>query len=115
MQLFFDLFNKLGYGIDTVWKINRGFVGSNNTWFDLISENFYDFVEVCVDKKDSDSNYVFYSESNSYDLTTKNYEIYLANECKKIVEDIKNTENEIEKIKNYLNIISTRPEDYYML
>lgn len=110
---FFDPFNKLGYGIDTVWKINRGFVGSNNTWFDLISENFYDFVEACVEKKDSDSNYVFYTELDSCDFTTNDYVTYLANECKKIVEDTKNTEREIEKIKDYLNIISTRMGDYY--
>ncbi len=110
---FFDPFNKLGYGIDAVWKINRGFVGNKNIWFDLISENFYDFIESCVNKKDSDSNYVFYSESDSCDFTTNDYVTYLANECKKNIGNAKNTKIELEKIKNFLPIINTKMEDSY--
>ena len=110
---FFDPFNKLGYGIDVVWKINRGFVGNNNTWFDLISENFYSFIEACVNKKDTDSNYVFYTESNSWGFTTNDYVTYLANECKKNIENTTNTKIELEKIKKYLAIINTKMKDSY--
>lgn len=109
---FFDPLNKLGYGTDAVWKINRGFLDDNNTWFDLIAENFYDFIEACVEENDADSNYVFYTESDSFDFTTKDYVNYLANECKKIVQDNINTQDEIENIKNYLNVIKKKMEFY---
>lgn len=109
---FFDPLNKLGYGVNVVWKINRGFLDGNNTWFDLVSENFYTFIKDCIEKKDTDSNYVFYTESNSCDLTAKDYVIYLENECKKILERKKNTQDEIEGIKNYLNVIKTKMEYY---
>ncbi|MDD5929644.1 MAG: SMI1/KNR4 family protein [Spirochaetales bacterium] len=110
---FFDLFNKLGYGPDTVWKINRGFVDNKNTWFDLISENFFDFIQACIEKKDIDSNYVFYSESNEYDFTSKNYVTYLAKECETIFEHSGNKQNDFNQIKNYLNIITAKFNDCY--
>lgn len=109
---FFDSFNKLGYGSDAVWKINRGFIDNGNTWFDLISGNFYDFIESCVNKNDSDSNYVFNSESKFYEIANKDYITYLINECKNHIDNSKNIQNEIEKVKKYLSIINTRMEYY---
>lgn len=110
---FFDPLNKLGYGTDIVWKINRGFVDTDNTWFDLISKNFYDFIKSCIEENDSDSNYVFYSESNEYDFTSKDYVSYLSKKCDKIAENNKNIRNEFSEIKKYLKTIRLKFNDCY--
>ncbi|MDE5579990.1 MAG: SMI1/KNR4 family protein [Treponemataceae bacterium] len=61
---FFDPFNRLGYGIDAVWRINR--CSCDKRDFELVAKDFYELVEKFCDKKDEDFERPFENEPEKY-------------------------------------------------
>ena len=107
---FFDSFNKLGYGTETVWKINRSAVNDGIKWFDLIAENFYSFVEDYVNKKEQDQNYVFNPEWKKLSASTDNYIQYLENRCEELIGDKAGLKELLVLIKEYNEKMNKRYE-----
>lgn len=64
---FFDPFNKLGYGIDAVWRVNR--CSCEKQDFELVAKDFYELAEKFCDKRDDDFERPFENEKPVYEGT----------------------------------------------
>ncbi len=61
---FFDPFDRLGYGIDAVWRVDR--CSCDKRGFELVAKDFYELVEKFCDKKDEDFVRPFENEPEKY-------------------------------------------------
>ncbi len=61
---FFDPFDRLGYGIDAVWRVDR--CSCDKRGFELVAKGFYELVEKFCDKKDEDFVRPFENEPEKY-------------------------------------------------
>ena len=61
---FFDPFDRLGYGIEAVWRVNR--CSCEKQDFELVAKDFYELVEKFCDKKDEDFERPFENEPEKY-------------------------------------------------
>lgn len=107
---FFDPYNKLGYGTESVWKIDRTALRDGTKWFDLISENFYTFTEDYVNKKEQDQNYVFNLKWKSSNALTDDYVHYLENRCEQLLEDKKRLQETLGHLKEFTERMKERYE-----
>ena len=64
---FFDPFDRLGYGTDAVWRIDR--CSCDKRDFELVAKDFYELVEKFCDKEDGDFARPFENERPVYDGT----------------------------------------------
>lgn len=110
---FFDPFDRLGYGIDAVWKINRGSVGEGNKWFDLVADNFYNFVESYALKNEKDGNYVFYPDWKEFKPYTNDYISHLEKKCKELLKTDLKLPDELAQLEKYLGIMKDKCETFY--
>lgn len=98
---FFDPFNKLGYGIDAVWRVNR--CSCEKQDFELVAKDFYELAEKFCDKRDDDFERPFENERPVYEGTP------IKDILKKRVENnsdlMKRISDMQEKIKDYYDIM----------
>ena len=98
---FFDPFNKLGYGIEAIWRTNRG--SCEKKFFELVAKDFYELVEIFTNKDDDNYERPFENEKSL------NEGISISSILEKQVEcntDLLKKVNEMhEKIKEYFTIM----------
>lgn len=101
ISYFFDPFNKLGYGIDAVWRVNR--CSCNKRDFELVAKDFYELAEKFCNKEDDKYERPFENEKTVCEGTA------IKDILEKQVEtnpDLLNKVNEMhEKIKEYFTIM----------
>lgn len=88
LSYFFDPFNKLGYGIDAVWRVNR--CSCDKRSFEFVAKNFYELAEKFTNKEDDTYERPFENEK----LIADGF----------VIEDI--LKNNVENNSDYLRIIS---------
>ena len=101
ISYFFDPFNKLGYGIDAVWRVNR--CSCDKRDFELVAKDFYELAEKFCNKEDDKYERPFENEKTVCEGTA------IKDILEKQVEtnpDLLNKVNEMhEKIKEYFTIM----------
>ena len=101
ISYFFDPFNKLGYGIDAVWRVNR--CSCDKRYFELVAKNFYELAEKFCNKEDDKYERPFENEKTVCEGTA------IKDILEKQVEtntDLLNKVNEMhEQIKEYFTIM----------
>ena len=101
LSYFFDPFNKLGYGIDAVWRVNR--CSCDKRYFELVAKDFYELAEKFCNKEDDKYERPFENEKTVCEGTA------IKDILEKQVEtnpDLLNKVNEMhEKIKEYFTIM----------
>ena len=110
---FFDPFDRLGYGIDAVWKVNRGAVGDGNKWFDLVANNFYDFVESYALKNEKDGNYVFNPGWKEIKPWTDDYVSFLEKKCNEVLGLDPKLSDDLTRLERYLEIMRKNRETFH--
>ena len=104
LSYFFDPFNKLGYGIDAVWRVNR--CSCDKRYFELVAKDFYELAEKFCNKEDDKYERPFENEKTVCEG------IAIKDILEKQVEtnpDLLNKVNEMhEKIKDFFSIILTK-------
>ena len=99
---FFDPFDRLGYGIDAVWKVNRGSVGEGNKWFESYAL-----------KNEKDGNYVFYPDWKEFKPYTNDYISHLEKKCKELLKTDLKLPDELAQLEKYLGIMKDKCETFY--
>lgn len=101
ISYFFDPFNKLGYGIDAVWRVNR--CSCDKRDFELVAKDFYELAEKFCNKEDDKYERPFENEKTVCEGTA------IKDILEKQVEtntDLLNKVNEMhEQIKEYFTIM----------
>lgn len=104
ISYFFDPFNKLGYGIDAVWRVNR--CSCDKRYFELVAKDFYELAEKFCNKEDDKYERPFENEKTVCEG------IAIKDILEKQVEtnpDLLNKVNEMhEKIKDFFSIMLTK-------
>lgn len=98
---FFDPFNRLGYGIDAVWRVNR--CSCDKQDFELVAKDFYELVEKFCDKKDEDFERPFENERPVYEGTP--IKDILEKQVENNSDLMKKISDMQEKIKDYYDIM----------
>lgn len=101
---FFDPFNKLGYGIDAVWRIDR--CTCNKRDFELVAKDFYELAEKFCNEEDEHYEQPFENERGVQDGISINQ--FLADNVESnpaLMEKINMTQ---EKIAEYFKILKSK-------
>lgn len=98
---FFDPFNRLGYGIDAVWRIDR--CSCDKRDFELVAKDFYELTEKFCDKKDEDFERPFENEKPVYEGTP--IKDILEKQVENNSDLMKKISDMQEKIKDYYDIM----------
>lgn len=101
---FFDPFNKLGYGIDAVWRTNRG--SCEKKFFELVAKDFYELVEKFINKDDDNYESPFINEKTIYDGTL--IKDILKNQVENNLDLMKKISDMQQKIKEYFGIMESK-------
>ena len=98
---FFDPFNKLGYGIDAVWRVNRCSLDKRD--FELVAKDFYELVDKFCKKEDDNYITPFKNEKSIYDGSViSDFLIQKVETNPVLVEKIKKMQ---EKIEDYFSLM----------
>ena len=98
---FCDPKNLLGFGVETIWKVNRSSLGSGKEFFEIVGKDFSEFYINCVEKKDGYGNFPFRKKEIQITTPSDKYIAHLNEEiCNK--GDLEDTDSAIEKINTYL-------------
>lgn len=98
---FFDPFNKLGYGTDAVWRVNRGSLDKRD--FELVANDFYELVEKFCKKEDGNCITPFKNENYISDgFVIRDFLIQKVEANPILMKKIKEMQ---EKIEGYFSLI----------
>lgn len=103
---FFDPFNRLGYGIDAVWRINR--CSCEKQDFELVAKDFYELVEKFCDKKDEDFERPFENEPVKYPYKGHVIEDVLKNHVENNSDYLNTVKNIQMQIEKFIKILETK-------
>lgn len=98
---FFDPFNRLGYGTDAVWRIDR--CSCDKKDFELVAKDFYELAEKFCDKRDEDFARPFENEKPVYKGTP--IKDILEKQVENNSDLMKKISDMQEKIKDYYDIM----------
>lgn len=101
---FFDPFNRLGYGIDVVWRINR--CSCDKRDFELVAKDFYELAEKFCDKKDEEFARPFENERNMHGGISINQ--FLAENIESNPALMEKISDMQEKIAEYFEILKSK-------
>ena len=101
LSYFFDPFNKLGYGIDAVWRVNR--CSCDKRSFELVAKDFFDLAEKFTNKEDGTYERPFENEKTVYEgIAIKDI---LEKQVESNPDLLKKVNDMHEKIKEYFTIM----------
>lgn len=103
---FCDPKNLLGFGVETIWKVNRSSLGSGKEFFEIVGKNFFEFYINCVENKDGYGNFPFKKQEIKISNFSDKYLAHLEEEISNNME-IEDTEFAIEKINGYIQKLQT--------